>query len=172
MGAHSPGPIGKLLVGSVAEAVIRSANGPVCIVGPDVVASIYRRSATRNILCDVSTEECRPVMASFGAELAAKHHAKLILQDIIRPQEKDKILADHTIDQIEAELPTLIPAELQDKIGVRAKVALGDPTEELLYGCRARNAGFIVLGAQGGHILPRFPARASCISYWPSRAVR
>ncbi|MGO9437604.1 MAG: universal stress protein [Terracidiphilus sp.] len=33
MGAQSPGPVGKLLVGSVAEVVLRKANVPVCIVG-------------------------------------------------------------------------------------------------------------------------------------------
>ncbi|MGA2205342.1 MAG: universal stress protein, partial [Terracidiphilus sp.] len=32
MGTHSPGPIGKLLVGSVAEAVLRTATSPVYIV--------------------------------------------------------------------------------------------------------------------------------------------
>ena len=149
MGNRSPGPIGKLLVGSVAEAVIRQANVPVCIVGSDVVASSYRNSATRNILCDVSIEDGRRVVASFGAERAAEHHANLILQDTIRPQEKDSILAGRTIDQIEAELPSLVPAGLQDDINVRTKVALGDPTEELLYGCRSQNASFIVLGAQG-----------------------
>jgi nucleotide-binding universal stress UspA family protein len=149
MGVHSPGPIGKLLVGSVAEAVIRNANVPVCIVGPDVVASTYRDSENRNILCDVSTEEGRRVVASFGAELAAEQHAILILQEIIRPQEKDNILADRTIGQIEAELPSLVPVELKGNINVRTKVALGDPTEELLYGARAQNASFIVLGAQG-----------------------
>ena len=37
IGAHSPGPIGKLLVGSVAEAVLRNSNVPVSIVGPYVV---------------------------------------------------------------------------------------------------------------------------------------
>jgi nucleotide-binding universal stress UspA family protein len=37
MGTHSPGPIGKLLVGSVAEAVLRNAKVPVFIVGPEVV---------------------------------------------------------------------------------------------------------------------------------------
>ncbi len=35
MGTHSPGPIGKLLVGSVAEAVLRTAKAPVFIVGAD-----------------------------------------------------------------------------------------------------------------------------------------
>src|ERR1700739_4538482 len=46
MGTHSPGPIGKLLVGSVAEAVLRTATIPVCIVGPDVVDGTYRNFAT------------------------------------------------------------------------------------------------------------------------------
>ena len=54
MGTHSPGPIGKLLVGSVAEAVLRTAKVPVFIVGPDVVDGAYRNFATRTILCALS----------------------------------------------------------------------------------------------------------------------
>src|SRR5208337_1597143 len=46
MGTHAPGPIGKLLVGSVAEAVLRTAKVPVCIVGPEVVDGNYRKYAT------------------------------------------------------------------------------------------------------------------------------
>src|SRR6185503_9568872 len=46
MGTHSPGPIGKLLVGSVAEAVLRTAKLPVYIVGPNVVDGAYRNYAT------------------------------------------------------------------------------------------------------------------------------
>src|ERR1700744_3770795 len=42
MGTHSPGPVGKPLVGSVAEAVLRTARIPVFIVGPDVVDGKYR----------------------------------------------------------------------------------------------------------------------------------
>jgi nucleotide-binding universal stress UspA family protein len=45
MGARSPGPVGKLLVGSVAETVLRSANVPVCIIGPYVVESTYPTAA-------------------------------------------------------------------------------------------------------------------------------
>ncbi|HET7104568.1 MAG TPA: universal stress protein, partial [Terracidiphilus sp.] len=37
MGTHSPGPVGKLLVGSVAEEVVRTAPVPVFTIGPDVV---------------------------------------------------------------------------------------------------------------------------------------
>src|ERR1039458_5026528 len=46
MGTHSPGPVGKLLVGSVAEAVLRTSTVPVFIVGPDVLDGTYRKFAT------------------------------------------------------------------------------------------------------------------------------
>jgi len=149
MGAHSPGPVGKLLVGSVAEAVLRTANVPVCIVGPNVVEGTYRNLATRKILCDVSKKEASRVVAHFGAEMACRHNASLILHRVIPPQERAEALGDRTIDQIEAELPSLVPSKLQHRVSLRTKVALGDPTEELLYQGRAQQASLILLGAHG-----------------------
>ena len=141
--------VGKLLVGSVAEAVLRTANVPVCIVGPNVVEGTYRNFVTRKILCDVSKQEGSRVVAHFGAEMACRHNASLILHRVIPPQERAEALGDRTIDQIEAELPSLVPVKFKHKIRVRTKVALGDPTEELLYQGRAQQANLIVLGAQG-----------------------
>ncbi len=149
MGTHSPGPIGKLLVGSVAEAVLRTANAPVCIVGPEVVSGAYRKFATNNILCAVSLQGASHLVAGFAAELAAQHKARLILQHVIRPQEKAEVLANHTLDRLEADLLALIPARLRGKIAVQTVLAPGDPTEELLYQCKAQMADLIVLGAHG-----------------------
>jgi nucleotide-binding universal stress UspA family protein len=149
MGTHSPGRIGKLLVGSVAEAVLRSAQVPVYIVGPEVVDGTYRNFSTRNILCAVSLHEPTYVVARFAAEIAAQHNARLILQHVIKPQERAEVLAGRTIDQIESSLFALVPPELKDKIAVQTIVVPGDPTEELLYQARAQLADLIVLGAQG-----------------------
>ena len=149
MGTHSPGPIGKLLVGSVAEAVLRTARVPVFIVGPDVVDGDYRRFATRTILCAVSMSEASPIVVEFAAGLAARHGARLVLQHVIRPQERNEELAGRSISEIESELLGLIPAELREKIAVEAIVVPGDPTEELLFQAQAQMADLIVLGAQG-----------------------
>jgi nucleotide-binding universal stress UspA family protein len=149
MGTHSPGPIGKLLVGSVAEAVLRTARVPVCIVGPETVNGEYRKFAIRSILCAVSLHEASHTVAEFAAELAAQHSARLILQHVIRPQERQEILAGRTIEQIEAELLALVPAELASRITVETIMVPGDPTEELLYQARAQLADLIVLGAHG-----------------------
>jgi len=144
-----PGPVGKLLVGSVAEAVLRTAKVPVYIVGPDVVDGSYRSFATRTILCAVSLLDTSSVVINFAAELAAQHKARLILQHVIRPQERAEVLAGRSIDQIEADLVAMIPVELQGTLTVQSIVVPGDPTEELLYQGRAQQADLIVLGAQG-----------------------
>jgi nucleotide-binding universal stress UspA family protein len=149
MGTHSPGPIGKLLVGSVAEAVLRTAKAPVCIIGPEVVNGSYRNFATRTILCGIGPHASSPMVVCFAAELAAEQNARLILQHVIRDQDRPEVMAGRSMDQIEAELVGLIPAELQGKIATEPMVVPGDPTEELLYQGRAQQADLIVLGAQG-----------------------
>ncbi len=149
MGTHSPGPIGKLLVGSVAEAVLRSAAVPVHIVGPDVVDGKYRNFATRTVLAAVSLHEASPVVTMFAAGVARQHGARLILQHVVRPQERAEVMCGRSIDQIETEMLSMIPVQVAEKIAAQAIVVPGDPTEELLYQSRAQQADLIVLGAQG-----------------------
>jgi len=149
MGTHSPGPIGKLLVGSVAEAVLRTASSPVYIIGPDVVDGSYRNFATRTILCAVSLHEASTVVAAFAAELAAQHGARLILQHVIRPQERAEFLAGRSLDEVEAGMLALVPTKLQGQVAIQTIVVPGDPTEELLYQGHTQHADLIVLGAQG-----------------------
>jgi nucleotide-binding universal stress UspA family protein len=149
MGTHSPGPISKLLVGSVAEAVLRTACVPVCIVGPDVVDGDYRNFATRTILCAVSLQDDSYLVAGLAAELAEQQNARLVLQHVIRPQERENVLAGRSLDQIEADLAKLVPSELQSRVSLLTIVVLGDPTEELLFQARAQLADMIVMGAQG-----------------------
>jgi nucleotide-binding universal stress UspA family protein len=149
MGTHSPGPIGKLLVGSVAEAVLRTSRVPVFIVGPDVVDGHARNFATHTILCAVSMLGTRSVVAGFAAELAAQHKARLILQHVIKPQEQAHLQSAQSLEQMEDEMRALVPARLQKKVAVDTVVIPGDPTEELLYQGASQGADLIVLGAQG-----------------------
>jgi len=149
MGTHCPGPIGKLLVGSVAEAVLRTASAPVFVVGPEVSDALYTNFSIRTILCGVSLYEPSSMVPAFAAELAAQHNARLVMQHVIRPQERQHVMAGQSIRHIEDEVLATIPVELQGKIAVQPVVAPGDPTEELLYQARSQQADLIVLGAQG-----------------------
>jgi len=147
MGTHCPGPIGKLLVGSVAEAVLRTAPAPVCVVGPDVVDGAYRNYAVRTILCALSLLETSHVIARFAADLAHQHNARLVLQHVIRPQDRAVVLASQSIQEIEGDMLALIPGELRQQLSIETVVVPGDPTEELLYQSRALQADLMVLGA-------------------------
>jgi nucleotide-binding universal stress UspA family protein len=147
MGTHTHGPIGKLLVGSVADAVLCSANVPVDIVGPDVQEGTHRNFSVRNVLCPVCTQAFGHLVVSFAAEIATGHNANLFLQYVIPPQERDKILAVRSIDQIKARMLALVPVELQGKIRILTNVVIGDPVEELLYQSKIQHTNIIVMGA-------------------------
>jgi|ERR1017187_293913 nucleotide-binding universal stress UspA family protein len=149
MGARTPGATGKLLVGSVAEAILRTSHVPVSLVGPYVEEGTYRNLATRTILCSVGAHESRDTVACFAAELAAKDKARLILQHVIPPQECSEALFGRTVDQIKADLLAMIPAAVRQQLNVQTNVMLGDPAEELLYQGRVLPASLIVIGAYG-----------------------
>lgn len=153
MGTHSPGPIGKMLVGSVAEAVLRTAQVPVYIVGPDAVDARYRNYETHTILCAVSLSETSHGVVALAAAVAAQEDAKLVLQHVIPPRERTEVLAGRTIEDFEAEILALVPDPLRSVIAVQAITVPGDATEELLYQARAQQADLIVLGAQGASTL-------------------
>jgi nucleotide-binding universal stress UspA family protein len=149
MGTHAPGPVGKLLVGSVAEAVLRTAKIPVCILGPNVVDDAYRNYATETVLCAVSMNETSETVVRFAAEVAARHGARLVLQHVIKPQERAEFLDGRMIEDVEHELYCMVPEKLESKLQIEAFVVSGDPTEELLYQSHAQQANLIVLGAHG-----------------------
>jgi nucleotide-binding universal stress UspA family protein len=88
-------------------------------------------------------------VAAFAAELAAQHGARLILQHVIRPQERAEFLAGRSLDEVEADMLALVPTKLQSQVAIQTIVVPGDPTEELLYQSHTQHADLIVLGAQG-----------------------
>lgn len=149
MGTHSPGPVGKLLVGSVAEDVLRHSVAPVYIVGPHAAVPEKGDFVTRTVLCGVSLHESSAVVARFAAELAAQHEARLVLEHVITPQERTAVLAGRSPDKLETELVAFVPRELREWVELQTIVAPGDPTEELLNQSRAQEADVIVLGARG-----------------------
>ncbi len=148
MGAHSPGPFEKLLVGSVAKSVLRHSVTPVYIVGPKVAIPEAGNFAVRTVLCAVGMHESSEVVVRFAAELAAQREARLVLQHVIEPWKHAQLLAACSLDELETNLLRLVPIESLEKVKVRAIVTPGDPTLELVHQSRAQRAGLIVLGAQ------------------------
>ncbi|HEU5457218.1 MAG TPA: universal stress protein [Terracidiphilus sp.] len=149
LGVHTPGPVGKLLVGSVAEAVLRKACAPVLIVGPYLSEAAIRNTDCRTILCPIGKHPSGPLVARLAAEMAVQHGARLVLQQIVPPQVAPQAFAGRSLSEIGTEMLEMVPHDLRGKISVTARVMEGDPTEELLYQSRVLKANLIVMGAPG-----------------------
>lgn len=149
MATHSPGHIGKLLVGSVAESVLRRASVPVYIVGPEVEGGPTHGFDPRLVLCALSRLEAGGTVVAFAAEIAARHHARLVVQHVIRAQECPEGLSPSCVAGIKDQLLEMVPARLRQKVHPQTIVLSGDPALMLIDQSRSLNAGMIVMGAHG-----------------------
>ena len=157
----------------MAEAVLRTAKAPVYIVGPEVVDGSYRDFATRTILCAASLQEASSVVAGFAAELAAQHNARLILQHVIRPQERAEILAGRSLDQVEADLLALVPVELQSKIAIQNDCGAGRSHRGAALPEPGAAGGLDRAGRAGRVGLCRhYRATGWCTRCWPTPTAR
>ena len=77
VGSHCPGAIGKILLGSVAEEVLRAAEVPVCIVGPAVLDKSFQTFKIRTILAATSLEEGCFAPVALAAQIALEEGARL-----------------------------------------------------------------------------------------------
>ena len=69
------------------------------------------------------------MVANFAAEVACQHNARLILQHVIRPQERAEILAGAGSRRSKSDLLCLVPTEFREQISIQTIVVPGDPTE-------------------------------------------
>ncbi len=149
LGTRSRSKLGKLLVGSVAEQVLRSVNLPVITVGPE--AHLQEPSDTEAVVLLATTlrETSRPG-AALACRIAAAQQARLVLLHVLPPL--DEMARKHLptgLDSAAMHELRQLAAETCAGTGVVVEpmVVHGNPTIEILAEASARNAGLIILGA-------------------------
>ncbi len=165
LGTRSRGKLSKLLLGSVAEQVLRSVNLPVITVGPEAHL-LAAGSGERVVLHATTLRETSRPSAALACEIAAGRKAKLVLLQVMPP-----------IDEMERKgLGTgLDSAAMQELRGLAAEIGAasmgavragaqpldeplikplieplivhGNPSIEILATASERHAELIVLGA-------------------------
>ena len=149
LGTRSRSKLGKLLLGSVAEQVLRSVNLPVMTVGPE--AHLPVASDEERIVLHATTlrETSRP-SAALACHVAAQRNAKLILLHVLPPIHVMARKGMPTGLESRAMVELRILAE---KTGARCCSAIepvvlhGNPFIEILALASERRAELIVLGA-------------------------
>ncbi len=148
LGTRSLGRLGKLLLGSVAEQVLRSANLPVFTVGPEAHLP-ESCDCQPTVLFATTLGEGHQANAALACQFAAHQEARLVMLHVLPS------LPDSQTDSSNVLLATITYElhELAQKIGagsctdVEIKVAHGNPAVEILAEAAASQASLIVMGA-------------------------
>ena len=149
VGTRSRSKVGKLLIGSVAEQVLRSVHLPVITVGPEAHLPVPQDSSRVVLHATTLRETSRP-SAALACHVAATRNANLVLLHVLPPIDVMQRKGMPTGLDSKAMVELRILAE-QTGAGccsaVEPVIAHGNPFIEILALAAARHASLIVLGA-------------------------
>lgn len=155
-GTHGRRHLKKLLLGSVAHEILRSAEVPVCTIGPHAhEASSF--GAPRKILHPVSLCAGFEESARMAIEMAQFYRADITLLHVLPRTTHGQPDADRVVEWTTVELRRLVPEEAPLWSQVTVQVEIGNVVEETLNVAAELNADLIVLGVN------------SEVAFWPIR---
>ena len=155
IGTHGRGGVQRLVLGSVAEKVLRLATCPVLTVRRGVRLARRSRSPFETILCPTDFSAAANKAVAYAKRLAQEADAKLILLTAV-----DWPFGTAVMSGPVAELRKSIESDASESLarllpraanGPRAEaiVALGKASAAIVKGARARSADLIVMGVSG-----------------------
>jgi nucleotide-binding universal stress UspA family protein len=158
LGTRSRSKVSKLILGSVAEQVLRSVNLPVITVGPEAHLEVTVGARQRVVLHATTLREASSPSAALACKIASSRKAKLVLLHVLPPV--DEMRREH--------LPTGLDSTamrelriLASEIGaadscyteIETRVVHGHPAIEILSASVDLEAELIVLGSTARSIL-------------------
>ena len=149
LGTRSRSKIGKLLVGSVAEQVLRSVYLPVITVGPEAHLPEAKNAGSVVLHATTLRETSRP-SAALACQIAAVQDARLVLLHVLPPalEMKRKGLPTGLDSAAAQELVQLALETSADCCtNVEPVVVHGNPSIEILALAQEVRASLIVLGS-------------------------
>jgi nucleotide-binding universal stress UspA family protein len=149
MGTHGRRGVDKVLLGSVAEDILRRVPCPVLTVSPNVRCSSGRTIGTKNVLFCTSFSAKSEVAAAYAVSLAEQNRAHLdMLHVIARPKAGEFVEGEDLMSVCARRIRSLIPPDADLWSEPRAIVEQGDPAERILAVAKQRGADVIVMGAK------------------------
>ncbi|HVN27321.1 MAG TPA: universal stress protein [Candidatus Binataceae bacterium] len=149
MATHSRKGVDRLLLGSVAEHVVRTAKCPVLTFGPGAAIEDLKR-----ILCPVDFDENSFVALEFAYSLAKQSQARLeVLHVVTLPFEPSEIpeqpgMPEWKKDSL-ARLQSLVEGHLGREAKYEIEVRRGDAATEILESVKQSHPDLMVLATHG-----------------------
>jgi nucleotide-binding universal stress UspA family protein len=141
--------LGKALLGSVAEQILRQAPCPVLTVGPHVNLWSDEYAKMREILYATDLEGDFPIAAPHAISLAQENQAHLVLLHVIEnPKVGDLVNSSQVKDFKERKLKHLVTQQAGLWCDPTYIVEQGPAAEKILDVAKRRHTDLIVLGAR------------------------
>lgn len=155
IGTHGRGGVEHLLLGSVAEKVVRKARCPVMVVPPSAQGGADVRFA--RILCPIDGSESSADAVSYAVSLARETDGQLILLAVVEPVPSGGEFGSLDTEEFqrigEAHAQTILTAALTPAVREWCQheevVAHGKASERVLAIAADRHADVIVMGVRG-----------------------
>ena len=156
IGSHGRGGVQRLVLGSVAEKVLRLATCPVLTVRSGVRLARRRRSLFGTVLCATDFSPAANRGVAYAKRLAKEADAKLVVMHAVEWPFGDAVTSGAVGElrkSIESsardELVRLLPRSSSDRRGAQAVVTLGKASTDIVKLARARSVDLIVMGVSG-----------------------
>ena len=153
IGSHGRGGLQRLVLGSVAEKVLRLATCPVLTVRSGVKVARRSRSLFGTVLCATDFSAAADRGVAYAKRLAKEANAKLVVMHAVEWPFGDAVGAvDDLRKSLESsardKLVRLLPRSSSDP-GAQAVVTTGKASAAILKVARARSVDLIVMGVSG-----------------------
>lgn len=149
VGTSGRGGIGKFILGSVAEEILRRAKCPVLTVGPHSLTEPPREAKFKKIVYATNFGEGSPAAAAYAVALAQEYQAQLTLLHVIEHPKTGELVRPHELEAAALDrLRGLIPPDAELWCEPRTIVLEGAPADRILQTAEKENADLIVMGVR------------------------
>ena len=155
MGAHGRSGLGMLIMGSIAEKVIRHAACPVLTIGPEVRSLPLHRVG--HILYATDFAPGSMAALTFALSLAEEDRAELTMLHIIETKPESEAELIKWKQQDREAMSRMVPADEDFAYKPEIEVEVGDPAEQILLLAETRNAELIAMGSHSGALATHSP---------------
>jgi nucleotide-binding universal stress UspA family protein len=149
LGTRGRTGIGKALLGSMAEEILRQAPCPVLTAGPHVTAKPEHVAEVREIVYATDLAVDFPAAAPYAISLAEENQAHLALLHVIEHPKTGELVQPRDVTETKLrKLRELVPEEAELWCEPACLVEQGNAAEKILAVAEQRDADLIVLGAR------------------------
>jgi nucleotide-binding universal stress UspA family protein len=153
MGTHGRTGLQRLLLGSVAERVVRRSPTPVLAVPPAMGTTAEGSIRLASVLCAVDFSEPSARAVDYAASIAAAAGARLVLAHALEWSEERETIPGSgrsflpsSEDDAIARLSELLTHEMRVRCDPELVVGYGTPAEEVIRFVHERHVDLVVLG--------------------------